>query len=193
MTLATLARIRHLLLDPRGEWPLIAAEPADARALAAYVAMLAAIPALCGFIGALMTGMEVSAGTIRAPLPLIATKAVISFLLSFVIVLLTALAVEALAPLFGARRHFAGGLKLAVYSFTPVWLVGVVLLVPPLRFLSILGLYALRLLWTGLPVLKGVRRRQALVYAVAVATAAFAITLVMAAVQGALLAWLFHE
>ena len=52
-----------------------------------------------------------------------------------------------------AQRNFLSALKLSVYSFTPVWLAGIFLLIPGLRFLTILGLYGVYLLWSGLPAL----------------------------------------
>ena len=38
--------------------------------------------------------------------------------------------------MFGGRADFDSAFKLAVYSFTPVWLAGIFLLVPGLRFLG---------------------------------------------------------
>ena len=48
-------RVKGLLLDPKAEWPVIArrADRAPAICIKNYVAILAAIPAVCGFIGAL--------------------------------------------------------------------------------------------------------------------------------------------
>jgi hypothetical protein len=178
------ARIRNLLIDPRSEWPLIASESGDPlRPLVGYVALLAAIPALAGFVGATFVGTSVSVGKFHDPIYLGLIKAVVSYLLSFVIVYLVALAIHLMAPLFGGQRRFPNALKLSVYSFTPVWLVGIVLLIPGLRFLSILGLYALRLIWTGVPPLMGAPRPKVLPYAIAIAVAAFVIVFVMAFLQ----------
>ena len=49
-------------------------------------------------------------------------------------------AVDALAPSFRSERNLPAALKLAVYSFTPVWLAGIFILIPGLRFLTSLGL-----------------------------------------------------
>lgn len=182
-----LARIRNIIADPRSEWPLIAVEPGDPmRLFVGYVAVLAAIPAICGFIGSSLIGVSVSVGRLHDPLLLGLLRAVISYLFSFVIVYLTALAIDVMAPLFQTQRNFANALKLAVYSFTPVWLVGIVLMIPGLRFLSILGLYAIRLLWTGLPPLMGAPRPKILPYALAVVAAAFVITIALSVIQAAI-------
>jgi hypothetical protein len=185
---AILRRIRNLLLDPRNEWAAIATEPGGVRRIFLYVAILASVPALANLVGTTVIGIPTSAGRLHEPLAFAAFKAVLSLLFSFAIVGLTALAVELMAPLFGAARNFTNGLKLAAYSFTPVWLAGIVLLVPGLRFLSLLGLYALRLLWTGLPPLKGVPRPKVLRFTLAIALAAFVLTFTFAVIQAALIA-----
>jgi hypothetical protein len=189
-----LARIRNVVADPRSEWPLIATEPGDPmRLFVGYVAVLAAIPAIAGFIGTSLVGVSVSAGRLHDPLLLGLMRAFMSYLFSFVIVYLTALVIAVMAPLFQTERNFTNALKLAVYSFTPVWLIGIVLMVPGLRFLSILGLYAIRLVWTGLPPLMGTPRPKILPYALSIVVAAFGITLAMSVIQAAVLTLQFRE
>lgn len=189
-----LARIRNIVADPRSEWPLIATEPGDPmRLFVRYVAVLAAIPAVAGFVGSSLIGVSVSVGRLHDPVLFGLVRAVISYLFSFVIVYLAALAIDVMAPLFQTQRNFTNALKLAVYSFTPVWLIGIVLMVPGLRFLSILGLYAIRLLWTGLPPLMGTPRPKVLPYALAVVVAAFGITIAMAVIQAAVTTLPFQE
>ena len=179
-----LARIKNIMLDPRAEWPLIATEQGGmVRILLGYVAVLAAIPAIAGFIGTTFVGASVSIGTFHDPIWVGVFKAFVSYLLSFAIVTLTALAIDAMAPFFGAQRHFVNALKLAAYSFTPVWLVGIVLLFPGLRLFTLLGLYALRLLWTGVHPLMGAPRNKVLLYSIAIAVAGFVIVFAMAFVQ----------
>jgi hypothetical protein len=189
-----LARVRNIIADPRREWPLIAAEPGDPmRLFVGYVAVLAAIPAIASLIGSSLVGVSVSAGRIHDSLPIGLVRGLISYLFSFVIVYLTALVIDVMAPLFETQRNFTNALKLAVYSFTPVWLIGIVLMVPGLRFLSILGLYAIRLVWTGLPALMDTPRPKVLPYAIAIVVAAFGITLAMAVIQAAVITLPFRE
>ncbi len=186
-----LHRIRNILMEPRREWPLIASEPGGLRRVLRYVAILALIPAICGYVGSTYVGTEVSAGRFHDSLPVGIIKAVLSYLFSFAIVVLTALSTNAIAPLFGGKRGFANAFKLTAYSYTPVWLIGVALLVPGLRFLTLLGLYALRLLWTGLPPLMGPDRKKVIFYAVAIAVIAFVVVFALAALQAAIMVLLF--
>ncbi len=54
------------------------------------------------------------------------------------------------------------------------------LLFPGMRFLTLLGLYALRLLWTGVHPLMGAPRSKVLPYSLAIAVIAFVIMFAMA-------------
>jgi hypothetical protein len=126
----------------------------------------------------------VSVGTFRVPLLPGLINLVLGYIFAFVIVYATALIIDALAPSFRSQRDLPNALKLAVYSFTPVWLAGIFILIPGLRFLSILGLYGLYLMWTGMTPLMGSPRDKALFYAFCVVIAAIGVTTVLAIVQG---------
>ena len=178
-------RVKNILISPDAEWPVIAEEPGDVTTLfTRYVAILAAIPAVCGFIGGSIIGMTVSVGTFRVPILAGLINMVLGYVFSFVIVYAVALIIDALAPSFRAERNFSAALKLSVYSFTPVWLAGIFILIPGLRFLSILGLYGLYLLWTGLTPLMKVPRDKSFFYALCVVLAAIIVTVALAIVQG---------
>ena len=73
---------------------------------------------------------------------------------------------------FGGERNFASAFKLAVYSLTPVWLAGIFLLLPGLRFLALTGVYGIYVLSLGLPhMMKSPEARSPLYVAVIVACA----------------------
>jgi hypothetical protein len=136
-------RAKAILIDPFAEWPRIAQESGDAvDLLSRYVAPLALIPALSEFIGRCLIGVVVPGiGTVRAPIFAGLLGAIVGYVLAFATVLLLGAIIHALAPLFGGRRNLPNALKLAVYSFTPVWLSGIFLLLPGLRFLTLTGLF----------------------------------------------------
>jgi Yip1 domain len=158
-----LNRVKAILLTPHAEWLVIAAEKSDAPALfLRYVAILALIPALARFMGASLIGWY-------APILSSLAGALVSYLSGFAIVYGLALIIDALAPRFGAQKDFAGALKLAVYSATPIWIAGIFLLVPGLSFLAILGLHGAYLLWAGLPILMQAPADKALPYTAVVA------------------------
>ena len=143
-------RVRALLLTPRLEWKVIEQEPKTSSDLFIdYVAILAAIPEVARFIGQSFVGDY-------APIVPSLVRMVVVYLLTFVMVYIIACVINVLAPRFGGRKNFDNALKLSVYSYTPVWLAGIFLLVPGLSFLTTLGLYGFYLLWIGLPPLLGV-------------------------------------
>jgi Yip1 domain len=172
-----IGRVKAIILTPATEWPVIERESGDVATLfTQYVAILAAIPAVAGFIGASLIGRyrPILGGLIGA---------IVSYLITFVVVYVVALIVDALAPSFNAQKNFSNALKLTVYSYTPFWLAGIFLMIPGLSFLSLLGLYGLYLMWLGLPVLMRAPRQQALVYAAAVVLCALLIAIVIGALQ----------
>ncbi|MGD0026834.1 MAG: Yip1 family protein [Xanthobacteraceae bacterium] len=146
-------RAKAILVDPVAEWARIEQESGDpAYLLSRYVALLAAVPAAFGFIGASVIGAVVpGVGSVRAPIFDGLFGAIFGYVLTFATVLLLGLFINALAPLFDGRGDFESSLKLAVYSYTPVWLSGIFLLLPGLRFLTLTGFYGICLLATGLP------------------------------------------
>jgi hypothetical protein len=179
-------RVKAILLTPKTEWPVIEGESGDpAYLFPNYVAILAAIPAVCGFIGASIIGISLPGlGTVRIGIVSGIASAIIHYLLAFVMVYVLGLIIDALAPTFGGQKNQPNALKLAVYSMTPAWLAGVFSLIPGLRGLSILGLYGLYLLWVGLPLLMKAPREKSIGYAGAVVVCAVVISIVIAAIVG---------
>jgi hypothetical protein len=170
-------RAKAILTNPVAEWGRIAHETEDPAALLMnYVALLAIIPSLFGFIGACLIGVIGKDGAVlRAPLVDGLFGAIFGYVVACAIVLILALVVYALAPLFGGQRGFDNAFKLAVYSFTPVWLCGIFLLLPGLHFLALLGFYGLYLMWLGTTQLTKVPQQMALTFAIAMAACATAL------------------
>ena len=110
----------------------------------------------------------------------------LSYVMTCAAVLVLALAINLLAPTFASRRGFDGAFKLAVYSYTPLWLAGIFLLAPGLRFLVFTGFYGVYLLWTGLPLLMQTPGPKVPAYAAATVACASVMTLIIAAAQHAL-------
>ena len=183
-----IARTATLLVDPSAGWTRVEKEPGDAIfLLSGYVAVLALIPALAGFIGDSLIGVIVPGGdVVREPIFDGLFSAVLGYAATFVQVLLVALLIDVLAPRFGGQRSFANALNLAAYSFTPVWLAGIFLLLPGLRFLGFTALYGVYLLTKGLPVVMKSPAENAKRYAAAVAVFAVALMILTALAQSAL-------
>jgi hypothetical protein len=170
-------RVKAILLTPKSEWLVIEREPGDpAYLFMNYVAILAAIPAVCGFIGLSLIGtVGIGSGLVYA---------IVEYLLAFVFAYVLGLVIDALAPTFEAQKNPQNALRLAVYSMTPSWLTGVFLLIPALGILRILGLYGLYLLWVGLPPLMKSPEEKAMGYTGAVVVAAVIIFIVIRLIVG---------
>jgi len=145
------ARVQAILLKPKEEWVKIKDEPTTIQQLfVPYAVILAAIPAVAQFLGTLLfLGFRIPGGggswMTRAFL-----LAIFSYILSLVVVYALGFIINALAPNFSSAQSLPLAMKLAVYSMTPAWLMGIFNLIPAIGALSILGsLYGLYLLYLG--------------------------------------------
>src|SRR5205085_3815666 len=149
-------RVKRILVAPRTEWPVIAAEPRTARDIyLGYVAPLAAIGVIASFIGSTTIGITVPLlGTVRQPVVSALAGAVVQYLFSFVSVFVVALIVDALAPTFGGQKDPVRALKVTAYSYTARFVAAALTIIPWLGILAaIASLYGFYLLYLGLPVL----------------------------------------
>jgi Yip1 domain len=181
-------RVHAILADPPAEWAKIEAEPGDAAyVLSNYAAVLALIPAVSGFIGVCVVGVALPGGAIaRAPILDGLFGAVFSYVMTCAAVLVLGLLIQLLAPTFDSRRDFNCALKLAVYSYTPLWLAGIFLLAPGVRFLMFTALYGAYLVWSGLPRLLQTPAPKVPAFTAIVVACAGLLTLLIAAAQHAL-------
>lgn len=147
-------RTKAILISPRTEWPVIAAEPETvANLYKNYILVLAAIPAVMGFIKGSLIGIFLFGVTVRTPIPAGIAAMLVSYALSLGLVYLMALIIDALAPTFGGQKNFVQALKTAAYSYTAGWVASIAIIVPWLGWLIALAgaIYGIYLLYLGLP------------------------------------------
>jgi hypothetical protein len=181
------SRALNILVQPRSEWPAIADERTDPGTLyVRYILVLAALPALAGFVSTALIG-TLASGRLSAGVALWA--AVTSYVLSLVMVFVMGLIADRLAPRFGGRSALDQALKLVAYSLTASWVAGIFTFLPVVAWLITLlaGLYSLYLFHLGAPLLMKVPEREAIGYTVAL----FAIAIVIAFLIGTLIAATF--
>ncbi|MBO9624695.1 MAG: YIP1 family protein [Sphingomonas sp.] len=173
-------RAKNILLQPKPEWERVDAEPATIGSIYRnYVIFLAAIPAVAGFLGSILFGWSAFGLTYRPSIIGALSSAVIQYVLALVSVALIAWIINALAPTFSATRDPVQAFKVAAYSATASWVAGIFGLLPPIGWLSILGLYSLYLLYLGLPRLMKVPAEKSVPYLAAVIIVAVVVTLVL--------------
>ncbi len=181
-------RAQAILAAPADAWSRIENESGDAAdLLSRYVAPFALIPALSGFIGACLIGVVVpGGGTVRVPTFDGLFGAVFGYVMTCATVLVLAVLIDVVAPMLGGRRDFSSAFKLAVYSYTPIWLAGIFLLAPGLRFLGLSGFYGAYILWIGLPVLMKSPAQRAPAFTAIIVAGACVLIFISGALQRAL-------
>lgn len=188
------ARARGILLSPRDTWPAVVTEPATVASIyTGWVLWLAAIPPLASFIGMAVFGISVPfVGTLRVGVGSLLVHLLVSYAMALVMVIVMALIVEALAPSFGGSKDRLQALKAVAYAYTPVWIVGVLGLIPQLMALTaLLSLaaagYAIYLLYLGLPATMKCPQDKAAGYAAVSVVIGIVLAIVLGAIVGSTL------
>ncbi|MEE8613674.1 MAG: Yip1 family protein [Roseateles sp.] len=182
-------RAQDILLKPKDTWPQIAQEAATTQSLYRdWLLLLAAVPAVAGFVGMSVLGLGAFGFSYRVPLFSGLAHMVVGYALSLGMVYLLSLLVNALAPSFGGTPDPLAALKLVAYGSTAGFLGGVFQLLPSLSVLGLLcGLYSIYLIYLGLPVLMRSPPDKSAGYTAVIVVAGVVAGLVVGAVSSALL------
>jgi Yip1-like protein len=178
-------RAVNIVLRPRREWLVVAAEPTTpARLFRTYVAPLAAVGPLTSIAGLTLVGItRAGAGTFLVPVGGAVGHALAMYLLDLAGIYVLARVIDGLAPRYVSEPDDLRSLQLAAYAATPGWLAGALLIVPALGMVKLLaaayGFYLLRL---GLPALMRTPPHQAGRYFTALVVAVVAIGLLTTAI-----------
>jgi hypothetical protein len=187
---SVIERVKAILLDPDAEWPIIADEPTTVADLyKSYVLILAAIPAVFGFVKGSLIGIEVPMiGTIWVGIGAGIAGMIVSYGLSIAQVYVMAWTVDALAPTFAAQPNPLQALKLSAYAFTAAWVAGLGQIVPWVGALIALagGFYSIYLFYLGLPVLTKCPSDQAVSYSVTCVVVAIVLSFIVSHVVGSI-------
>jgi hypothetical protein len=180
-------RVINILSKPAQEWPIIASESTDVAALyKEYIIPLAAIPAICGFLGMTLIGVSVPlVGQIRTPIVSGLAGLIVGYVLSLLGIFLAAFIVDKLAPSFQSSGGIVQALKMVAFASTPSWVAGVLQLVPLLGALALLAaLYGVYLFYLGLPSVMKTPPDKVIPYMVVSAVVIIVISVVTASISG---------
>ena len=179
-------RVKKLMLQPKSEWQVIDGETHTVQGLyTGYVMILAAIPAVCGFIGMSVIGMSVLGTSFKVPMVSGLVSLVLQYGLALAAVYIMALIIDALAPTFGSQKNFMQAFKIAAFFPTAAWIGGVFSIIPLLGVIGILfGLYALFHLFIALPMLMKTPEDKSIIYFVVVLIVAIVVMAVISVVAG---------
>ena len=152
-----IARVKNILLTPKTEWPVIAAETDTVEGLYKnYILIVAALTPVATFIGLVLFGIHIPfLGTIHVSFFSALMQMILGYAVSLGMAFVMALIINALAPGFGGSANQVQALKTAAYSYTAVWVVGVLHILPGVGFLVGLlviaaAIYAIYLMYLGL-------------------------------------------
>ena len=180
-------RAKNICLSPATEWAVIENEPATPGGLLiGYALPLAAIGAIAGFIGYSIIGATVPfVGTYRVGFVSGIVNAVFQVGMALVMCFVLGLIIDALAPTFGGQKNSIQALKLAVYSYTPAWIAGVLNIIPALALLGIFAaLYSIYLLYLGIPRLMKSPQDKTIPYMLVVIVVAIVLGFIIAMIGG---------
>ena len=110
---------------------------------------------------------------------------IVGYILDLISVFIIGIVIWKLGPRFATSTDQASATTLAAYVYTPVFLIGILSIVPVLGYLAILGLlYGLYILYKGLPIMLGTPANKTVVYVIAILVVTFIIEIVISLILG---------
>jgi len=179
-------RVKNIITSPNKEWDVIAAEQPDAaKIVTGYVLPLTALAAIAAFIGYGLIGFRILGFRVTG-MEWGLYYALTAFIAGIASVYLTALVIDMLAPSFNSEKNFNRSVQLVAYSFTPMWIGGILAIFPPIAMIgSLFGIYGLYLLYLGIPKLKKTPAEKHVGY--------FVVSLIVLIVVYWILVWILHS
>ncbi len=169
-----LEHVWGMFAHPKEEWRSLRESPCSVgHCYAVHVLILAAIPALSGYIGTTQFGWQIGAGD---PIRLTSQSALVIAFVYYAAMLVGVYSlgwmIRWMAGTYGANPTIGQAVTLAAYTATPLFLIGLMEIYPILWLNLILGLpalaYTVYLLYTGLPIMMGIPEERGFLFASAV-------------------------
>ena len=173
-----LHHIYGLFTHPREEWQDIEKERSDNKVLyQGYVAILALIPVVCGYIGTVKVGWTIGNDELVRLSPdsgLILCS--LSYMALLVSIFILGKLIDWIGKTYGAdvdEKH-PRGMSLASYAMTPLFLAGAVAIYPSITLNMLVVLvamaYTVYLIYTGVPVLMHISAERGFLFASSIIT-----------------------
>lgn len=150
--MALIDRAKNIIMSPKTEWAVIAAEePNSGSMVTGYALPLILLSAVAAFVGYGLIGYDmlgVKIGGINWGLH----HALMAIVMGLLSIYITSFVVDALAPSFGSQKNSGRAMQLVIYSCTPAWIGGILQVLPAIGWIgSLFGLYGIYLIYLGLP------------------------------------------
>jgi len=180
-------RLIKIFTNPKEYWNEMVAEPGEIKSLLIpQMLILAAIPALCSFLGMMlgMLGIASKLGIFGRLFAGAVVGLVLGYAMNIGIWILMGVIINALAQPFGAQKDFSQSMKLATGTIIPMW-AGSVLHITSISLLGMLGAlaglgYGAYFLYLGLPIMNGCPQEKAVGYTAATIGIMVVISIVVA-------------
>jgi Yip1 domain len=174
-------RVKTILVNPKEEWQVIKDEASTIQELfTQYAIILAAIPAIAGFIGFSVFGYGFG---INLPISSGFGWAILTYILSLIGAFVVGFIIDSFAPTFGSTKDLTASMKVAVYASTASWVGGLFSLIPFLSFVSfVAGIYTLVLMYFGLKIIKDVPEDKMVGYFITVVVVAIVVYMIIGAI-----------
>lgn len=172
-----LSHVKGTFFHPAEEWAEIRNEHISAvKCFLENALILAAIPAVCAYIGATLVGWDIGERsfkfTIESTIPLI----ICFYLASLAAVAILAKSIQWMAATYGTKQELSICVSLATSIATPLFLCGIFALAPVPWLIFLSGLcaisYSVYLLYTGIPIVMNINQEKGFLFSSAVLTIA---------------------
>lgn len=168
--------IQHIIglfTDPVSEWERIRDEQKSKSRGVGFIFVLAAIPAIAGYIGTTQVGWRIGVGD---PVRITGDSAISIAIIFYVAMIVGVFSIGWVIHLMGKAYELEKPLPLcialAAYTATPLFMIGLMIVYPVLWLNMLLGLpalaYTVYLLYSGLPVMMEIPAERGFLYSSAV-------------------------
>lgn len=183
-----ISKVKNILLNPKTEWEVISEKnDTHSKVLVSYLIPLALIPAIAGFIGFGLFRFNLM-GLHSSFIGLGIRHAVTSLVSTLGGAYLSAWIIANLADKFGSTNNFDRSFSLVAYSYTPMCVAGILLLLPNLSVVAALcGLYGLYLLYLGLAPMMSTPEEKNSTYFIVSLLCVIVVSAILSTVMGALI------
>lgn len=169
-----LQHVWGLFTNPKREWEAIRDDKCTiGKCYTAHVMILAAIPAISGFIGTTQFGWQIGIGDpVKLTMESAGIIAVLYYLAMIVGVYSLGWMIHWMGDTYGSDAPLSQCVVLAAYTATPLFLIGLMELYPVLWLNMVVGIVALSytvyLLYTGVPIMMGISEDRGFLFSSAV-------------------------
>jgi hypothetical protein len=180
-----------ILFRPQDTWDELKDESITfSRVLTNYAVPLATIPAFFGMCGYVIVGIRSGFGNVvyRIPFGIAFLWAVIYYILLLTGLYAVGIAINALTRIFDSRHDALRAFKVSVFSYTPVFLAGVLYIIPTLGFVVFLiSIYSVYLLYHGLRIMMETPHEKTVPYLLSTVLVMFVVYMLLGAFASVIL------